>query len=172
MKALFRLVFTLALAAGVAPLLTGSASGHSLSGTTISCSAVSGTFRDFTASDHPIVWQVKVGGGSFQTVATTEAPVAFVGTGTATASIGALTDELHGASATVQAFATWPTGQSATTSQVITCGAEVSPVTSPPTTTLAPEVSAGEAIAPARASSVSVASPATAVAGVTPLFAG
>ena len=49
----------------------------------------------------------------------------FVGSGTATADISALTSQLNGATATVQAFATWPGGQSATQSAELTCGVPV-----------------------------------------------
>ena len=149
MKNLFRLAAGLAVAVGVVPLLAGPATGHDLSGATITCGTVSGTFHDFAASDHPIVWHVKVGNGSFQTAATVESPSKFVGSGSATANVSAMTDQLHGTSATVQAFATWPSGQSATTSAVLTCGVlAVSPVTVPPTTTSPPQVSAAEASAP------------------------
>jgi hypothetical protein len=60
-------------------------------------------------------------------------PNAFVGSGTANADLSAMTDQLHGSTATVEAFATWPGGQSATTSASVTCGVPlVSPATSPP----------------------------------------
>ena len=169
MKRLLRLAAGFAVAAGVVPLLAGPASGHTLSSATITCSAVSGTFDGFnSASSHPIVWHIAVGAGSFQEVTTTESPPNFVGSGTATADISALTDQLHAASATVKAFATWPTGQSATESQVLTCGTpEVSPLTFPPTT-LQPQVSAGEATAPVSP----LASPASAVPGAAPRFTG
>jgi hypothetical protein len=173
MKTLSRLALGFALAAGLVPLLAGSASGHSLSGATITCDAVTGTFHDFTAGDHPIVWHVKVADGSFTDVSTVESPPAFVGSGTATADISALTSTLQGTSATVQAFATWSTGQSATTSADLTCGTpEVSPATTPTTpTTLAPQVSAGEATAPAAVRVTPLVSPATAVVGA-PRFTG
>jgi len=132
MKTLIRLVVGAALAAGIVPLLAGPASGHQLSGTTINCAQVSGTFHDFGPSDHPIVWHVNVGSNGWQTFTATESPQTFVGTGTATADITAMTDELHGSSATVEAFATWPGDQSATTSATVTCGVpQVGPATPP-----------------------------------------
>jgi hypothetical protein len=130
---LIRLVIGAAIAAGIVPLLAGDASGHQMTGTTISCAGVSGHFTDFGSADHPIVWHVDVAGSGFQAVATSETPDNFVGSGTASADISAMTSGLHGTSATVQAFATWPGGQSATTSAMVTCGVPlVSPVTSPP----------------------------------------
>jgi hypothetical protein len=133
MKTSIRLAVGLALVGALVPLLSGSASGHEVNGTSLSCAQVTGTFQDFTAGDHPIVWNVQIGNGAPQPVATVEAPPGFVGTGTATAAISTLTDQLNGATATVQAFATWPGGQSATLSAQLMCG-------SPPavTTTVAP----------------------------------
>jgi hypothetical protein len=185
MKTLLRLTFVMALATGgVVPLFAGGASAHSLTGTTISCSTVSGTFQDFAATDHPIVWHVKVGNGSFQTVATTESPSAFVGTGTAKADISAMADALHGVSGTVEAFATWPGQQSATTSQTLVCGTAVSPVTLPPTTSTPPTTAAPTLAAPTtpapsevagvtatRPAAATAVSPATAVA-ISPRFTG
>jgi hypothetical protein len=133
MKTPIRLAVGLALVCALVSLLAGSASGHGVNGTSLSCAQVTGTFQDFTAGDHPIVWNVQIGDGAPQTVATVETPPDFVGTGTATAAISALTDQLNGAPATVHAFATWPGGQSATLSAQLTCGSL--PVV---TTTLAP----------------------------------
>jgi hypothetical protein len=173
MKILSRLALGFALAVGLVPLLAGSASGHSLSGTEITCSTVSGTFNDFTAADHPIVWHVKVGDGSFATATTTESPAAFVGTGVASANVTSMTDTLQGKSATVQVFATWSTGQSDTTSATLTCGTAVSPITAaPPVTAVQPQVSAGEATAPAARVVAPAVSPATAVVAATPRFTG
>jgi hypothetical protein len=133
MRTFARLAVGVAIAAGAVPLLAGPASGHELSGATVTCTQVSGTFHDFGASDHPIVWHVQVGAGSSQAVATAESPPNFVGSGTATADISAMTGQLHGASATVQAFATWPGGQSTMSSAVLVCGVPLlSPVASPP----------------------------------------
>ena len=147
-KALTRLAIAAALAAGAVSLFAGPASGHQLSGTTITCTQVSGTFHDFSPSDHPLVWHVQLGAGAFQAVATTESPPGFVGSGTATADISALTDQLHGTSATVKAFATWPQGQPATATAVVTCGIpQLSPITSP-ATSLPAQVGGIEATAP------------------------
>jgi hypothetical protein len=142
-----------------------------LSGASITCSTVSGTFNGFRASDHPIVWHVRVGNGSFQSAATVESPSSFVGSGSASANISAMTDQLHGTSATVQAFATWASGQSATTSALLTCGVAVSPATASPTTTSPPQVSAGAVTAPTSASVSPLASAAAPVSGA-PRFTG
>src|SRR5690242_12620370 len=96
MKKLLRLAVGFGIVAGVVALLAGPSSGHAATGTTITCSQVSGTFQGFQASDHPIAWHVAVGAGSFQTVATSEAPPAFIGSGGASADISAMTSQLHG----------------------------------------------------------------------------
>jgi hypothetical protein len=161
MKTLIRLAVGAALVAGVVPLLAGPASGHELSGATITCTQVSGTFHDFAPTDHPIVWHVQLGAGAFQAVATTESPPAFVGSGTATADISALTDQLHGSSATVKAFATWSQGQSATATAVLTCGIpQLSPITSP-TTSPPAQVGGIEATAPGSTGVSTLVVPAT-----------
>jgi hypothetical protein len=103
-------------------MLASPAVGHESSAMSITCSTVSGTFDHFTAGNHPIVWHVHVGAGATQTVATTETPPAFVGSGSATAGISAVTAQLNGTPATVRAFATWPGGQSATQAAELTCG--------------------------------------------------
>ena len=168
MKNPLRLAVGIALAAGTLLILAGPVSGHEATGTTITCSQVSGTFQGFQASDHPIVWHVRVGAGSFQTVATVESPSNFVGSGSATAGISALTDQQHGTSATVQTFATWSTGQSATTSQMLTCG---TPAVSP--ATAQPQVSASEVTAPTNGGvSPLAAAPAAPVPGAAPRFTG
>jgi hypothetical protein len=115
-------VFVGVLVAAMVALVAGPAAGHVLDRTTITCSTVSGTFHDFGIHEHPIVWHVQVGAAAPQTVATTETPAAFIGSGTATADITGLTGGLNGATATVQAFATWPGGQSAVQSAELTCG--------------------------------------------------
>jgi hypothetical protein len=128
---------------------------------------VSATFTDFGASDHPIVWHAQVGGGPSQTVATTESPPGFVGSGVASADITALTDQLNGSTATVSVFATWPGGQSATTSAQLTCGTpRVSPTAPTTSTTLGAQVGGIEATAPA-SSAVVAAVPVPAAATFT-----
>ena len=128
---LLRLAVSTAIAAGVLALLAGSASGHQLTGTTITCSTVSGHFTDFGLADHPIVWHIQVDTGGTQAVPATETPAAFVGSGTASADITSVTDQLLGTTATVHAFATWPGGQSATTSATVTCGTPLGGTTPP-----------------------------------------
>jgi hypothetical protein len=158
MKRLIRLAIGAAIAAGGVSLLAGPASGHGISGATLTCAQVSGTFHDFGPSDHPIVWHVTVSPGSSQAVATTESPPDFVGSGTASADISAMTGQLHGAAATVRAFATWPGGQSSTTSVVLTCGVPaVSPATSPP------QVGGIEATVPGSSGVSTLVTPATPV---------
>jgi hypothetical protein len=158
MKRLVYLAFGVALAGAAVALLAGPASGHELSGATITCNEVSGAFHDFGPSDHPVVWHVEVGANGFETMTTTESPSNFVGSGTATADIATITAELHGSSATVQAFATWPGGQSATTSTTVTCGVPLaSPATSPP------QVGGIEATAPGSSGVSSLAVPASPV---------
>ena len=51
--------------------------------------------------------------------------MAFVGSGTATGGITALTNQLNGVTGTVRAFATWPGGESAVQSAELTCGVPV-----------------------------------------------
>ncbi len=125
MKQLMRVAVAVTIAAGVPALLAGPASGHDLSASALTCTEVSGTFHDFTAGEHPIVWHVQVAGGAYQSVATTESPAAFVGSGSATADITTLTSVLNGTTATVRAYAAWPGGQSATQSVDLTCGLPV-----------------------------------------------
>jgi hypothetical protein len=166
MKRLIRLAIGVAVIVGVVPVLAGPASGHDVSGTTISCSEVSGTFHDFGTADHPIVWHVAVGRGATQTVATVETPAGFAGSGTASAGIATLTDQLAGTSAMITAFATWPGGQSATTSTDLACGvAAVAPTTSPTTPPL--QVAGTTAVAPAAAATATPAAPVPAAATFT-----
>jgi hypothetical protein len=137
--------FTLAFA--------GAAFAHNQDSASGSCTEVSGTFSQFAAGDHPIVWHVSVNGGAFQTVPTSESPPGFVGTGTATAGISALTASIGTAAApdastpvagaetptgTVAFFATWPGGQSATTSMLLSACAQSPPTTTTPPTTAPP----------------------------------
>ena len=158
MKTLIRVAVGVAVTAGLIPLLASAASGHQPSTPTVACASVSATFTDFGASDRPIVWHVQVGGGPSQTVATTESPPGFVGSGAASADIAALTDQLNGSTATVSVFATWPGGQSATTSTQLTCGTSPASPTAPTTsTTLGPQVSGIEATAPASSTAVPAA---------------
>lgn len=110
----------------------GTAFAHYEQSGTVDCSTVSGTFTQFGSADHPIVWHVAVDGGAFQAVATTEHPVGFVGTGSATADISGLTKAIGPAGGTVSSFATWPGGGSATqTAHLAMCHA---PPVPPPTT--------------------------------------
>ncbi|HZP30850.1 MAG TPA: hypothetical protein VFC99_18015 [Acidimicrobiia bacterium] len=129
MTNLIRVVAAAVFTGAVVAMVAGAASGHELDRTSITCTTVSGTFHDFGAHDHPIVWHVKLGAGASATVATTETPAAFVGAGTASADIAALTATLDGATATVTAYATWPGGQSAATTASVTCG---TPAVAPP----------------------------------------
>ena len=114
----------------------GTAFAHYQQSATVSCSTVSGTFSAFGAADHPIVWHVAVDGAAFQSVATTEHPAGFVGTGTASGDVTALTKTIGPAGATVSYYATWPGGRSATQSgHLSSCDAPpVPPTTSPPPT--------------------------------------
>jgi hypothetical protein len=106
----------------------GTAFAHNQESSTVGCASVSGTFTQFAASDHPIVWHVAVDGGAFQAVGTTETPAGFVGTGTASASIATLTKAIPQSGGTVSYFAAWPGGQSTTTA------AHLSACDTPPTT--------------------------------------
>ena len=138
--------------------LGGSASAHVASEVNITCSSVSGTITDTATpndNDHPITWNVKVGDASFQVVASTETPLT-PGPNESTrvtADISALTATLNGTTATVSAFASWPSGQSDVFSSPLTCGtapAVVSPpvAASPQTVEVSPAV-AERAAAPA-----------------------
>ena len=147
MRNLIRMAATAGLAVAVVGMVAGPASGHQLDRAQITCAIVSGTFHDFGVHDHPIVWQVQIGNSAAQTVATLETPHAFVGSGSASADISTLTGQLAGTTATVQAFATWPGGQSATTSASLTCGVPTTREIGTPTP--APSVAGVEAVAPA-----------------------
>ena len=122
MTKLIRSAAAVAFGVALIAMLAGPAEGHESSTMSITCSTVSGTFGNFATGNHPIVWHVQVGSGAVQTVVTTETPPAFLGSGSATADITALTAPLNGTTATVQAFATWPGGQSATQTAELTCG--------------------------------------------------
>jgi hypothetical protein len=126
MSTLIRIAATTVFTATVIAMVAGPAAGHELDRGDITCTSVSGSFHDFGPHDHPIVWHVQVGTGAPQAVSTVETPTAFVGAGTATAAITALTNQLNGATATVSAFATWPGGQSATVRATLTCSVPVS----------------------------------------------
>src|SRR5689334_20092304 len=91
MSRIFTIVCVLATALAGVLLIVGSASANNLTGTTITCTEVSGTFVDFVKVDHPIVWHVSVNGGAFQALPTTETPPGFIGSGTASADISSLT---------------------------------------------------------------------------------
>jgi hypothetical protein len=110
----------------------GTAFAHDQQSASISCSSVSGSFTQFGATDHPVVWHVSVAGGAFQTVATVESPLGFVGSGTATGNVTALTQAIGPAGSSVSFYADWPGGRSPTsTAQVSNCGGPPAP---PPTT--------------------------------------
>ena len=134
--------FALALA------FTGTALAHNQDSASATCTSVSGTFSQFGSADHPIVWHVAVDGGAFRAVATTEHPASFVGTGTATAGIAALTTAFGPAGGSVTFYATWPGGQSATTTvHLPECDAP--PTTVPPPTTAPPPSPPGPPAVPA-----------------------
>ncbi len=107
---------------------SGAAFAHNQDSASLDCATVSGAFSQFGAADHPIVWHVAVDGGGFQSVPTTESPPGFVGAGSATAGISSRTATIGAGGGTVQAFAQWPGGQSATTT------AHLGPCNPPPTT--------------------------------------
>jgi hypothetical protein len=110
----------------------GTAFAHNQDSASISCSSVSGSFTQFGATDHPIVWHVSVAGGAFQAIASVESPPGFVGSGTATANIATLTDAIGPAGSAVSYYADWPGGRSPTsTAQLANCGGPPAP---PPTT--------------------------------------
>jgi hypothetical protein len=146
MARIFTLVCVLAAALAGALLLVGSASANDITGTTITCTEVSGSFVAFVKVDHPIVWHVSVNGGAFQTLPTTETPPGFIGAGTASADISSLTSGFGGQSVTVQAFATWTAHTSPTVSETVTCDAPPSSTTTTTTTTTIPVTVAGEVV--------------------------
>ena len=148
MNILIRIAATTVFTATVIAMVAGPAAAHQLDHAQITCTSVSGSFQDFGPQDHPIVWHVQVGTGAPQTVSTVESPPAFLGTGMATADITTLTNQLNGATATVSAFATWPGGQSTTTSTTVTCGV---PVSVGGIVTPAPTSEAPASVAPASA---------------------
>jgi hypothetical protein len=117
----------------------GTAVAHTQNADSVSCSTVTGSFAQFSAGDHPIVWNVAINGGAYQTVTTTESPAGFVGAGTASADISALTKVFDGSGGTVSMYAQWPGGQSAaSTVHLDSCG---TPPTTPPTTPTPPTTS-------------------------------
>ena len=149
MSKILTLVSAVAIALVSTFLLVGPASANLISSTSISCTTVSGTFIEFVTVDHPIVWHVKINGGSFQAVTTTENPPGFIGSGSATADISSLTSGFAGQTITVTAFAQWSTGSSSQVTEQVTCDSPPSTTTTtttapPPTTTIpvivAPEV--------------------------------
>ncbi len=135
MAKLWKLVAVVGAGLGVFALMVPASSANELKAVTINCTEVSGSFIDFVPVDHPIVWHVRVGNGAFQALPTTETPPGFIGSGTASADISALTSNLNGATVTVEAFATWVAHTSATTSESVTCGTAPTTTTAPPTTT-------------------------------------
>jgi hypothetical protein len=123
----------------------GTAFAHNQDSAALSCATVTGTFSQFGSGDHPIVWHVAVDGSAYQTVATAESPPGFVGNGTATANIAALTQAIGPAGGTVASYAEWPGGRSATITADVTCDTPP-PTTSPPPTT--PHGPPGPPVAP------------------------
>jgi hypothetical protein len=136
------------------------AGAHELSGFTVTCTSVSATVADTGTpdfNDHPMVWNVRVGTGNFVVVPTTEQ----VGPGdnevtVVTGDISALTAALAGETVTVEAFVSFPSGNLATVTATVTCGAPaVSPTTETPnvgneSVQVSPtEVNAPAAVAPA-----------------------
>src|SRR6185369_7495058 len=89
----FPLFFVLLLVLVSIPVLAGVAGAHSGSVVGVDCTTVHGDFEGFHPEDHPIWFEVSVGGGAFQTVAATEQPPGFVD-GSASADISALTAAL------------------------------------------------------------------------------
>ncbi|HZP27558.1 MAG TPA: hypothetical protein VFC99_01285 [Acidimicrobiia bacterium] len=146
MSRIFTLACVLAVALATAFLIIGSASANDLTGTSITCTEVSGSFVQFVKADHPIVWHVSVNGGAFQTLPTTETPPGFIGSGTATADISALTSGFAGQSVTVKAFATWTAHTSPTVTETVTCDAPPSSTTTTTTTTTIPVIVGGEIV--------------------------
>ena len=122
MRTLIRVVASSLFVAAVVAMIAGPAAGHELDSATITCSTVSGSFHDFGDPRSPDRLARPGRCHGAQAVATTETPAAFVGSGTATADITALTSALNGTTATVTAFATWPNGQTAAQSAELTCG--------------------------------------------------
>jgi len=108
------------------------AGAHEISGFTVSCATVSATVADTgtpDVDDHPMVWNVRVGSGDFQTVPSTETNVGAPGEDVVSVSgdISSLTETLAGATATVEAFVSWPNGTLPAMTGTVTCG-------TPPTT--------------------------------------
>ncbi len=139
MSKILTLASVIAVALCTTLLLVGPASANVITGSSISCTTVSGTFIEFVTADHPIVWHVKIGAGDFQTVTTTETPPGFIGSGTASADISSLTSGFAGQTITVQAFAQWATSKSSTITEQVTCDSPPSTTTTtapPPTTTI------------------------------------
>ena len=147
----------------------GTAVAHTQNADSVSCSTVTGSFAQFSAADHPIVWNVAVNGGAFQTVTTKETPAGFVGAGTASADISALTKVFDGRGGTLSVYAQWPGGQSATsTVHLDACG---TPPTTPPPTTPPPPTTSGPSPRPPIAVVVSPAPVAFAPAPAAPVAA-
>ncbi len=119
-------------------VLAGTAGAHTGQVISGDCAQVSATFSDFAATDHPISFQVSVGGGPFQTVAAVESPPNFVGAGTATGDISSLTAVLPGSSGSVAVFAEWSGGRTGTATFTVTCGTPPPPTTTPPPSTTPP----------------------------------
>jgi hypothetical protein len=146
MAKILTLVGAIVVALATTFVLVGSVGANEITGATITCTEVSGNFIDFVKVDHPIVWNVKINSGSFQTVTTTEAPPGFIGSGTASADISSLTSGFAGQTITVSAFAQWATGKSSTFTEDVTCDAPPTTSTTTTTTTTIPVIVAPEVV--------------------------
>jgi hypothetical protein len=149
------------------------AGAHEVSDFTVSCSTVSATVADTgtpDANDHPMVWNVKVGSNDFVAVPSTETDVGGPDQDVValTGDIADLTARLAGASATVEAFVSFPSGTLPTQSASVTCGTP--PTTSP--TTSPPAVAGGSQVAGAQASRAAPTAVAPAAVVVSPAFTG
>ena len=158
-----------AACAAVAALVTTwavPAGAHESSAFTVSCTTVTATVADTgtpDVNDHPMVWNVRVGGGDFQVVPSTETNVGAPGEDVVNVSgdISSLTQNLAGATATVEAFVSWANGTLPAMTGTVTCG-------TPPTTIVegsqvSPEV-VTRPTAPAVSPAVAAAPSAVAVA--------
>jgi hypothetical protein len=141
------------------------ADAHEVSGFMVSCSTVQATISDTGTpdpNDHPMVWNVRIGSGPFEVVASAETNVGGPGEDTVTLSgdISLLTANLAGDTATVEAFVSFPDGVLPPITATVTCGtAPITPTPVGDTPLVSPEVVSRSAPGLVAAPSAAAASP-------------
>jgi hypothetical protein len=154
------------------------AGAHDVSGFSVSCSTVTATVADTNTpdlNDHPMVWNVRIDGGAFQLVTSTETNVGGPGEDvvTLTADISSFTSNLEGGSATVEAFVSFPSGTLPAMTGTVTCGTTpTTPTTTPTTINQGAQVSPEIATRPSTPSAVAPTAAAPTAVAVAPRVTG